>query len=201
MPKIWRKAIENELDEKDVELLNILAEERKFTKDEISNFSNKLKISTKEVKRRINILRKKKILLEDKVSVIDPMRVWDGYYIMLIKASIVPPIISKEIDFPTGWRIENYLDRLKRKEKEMGIRIIRQAYCLQGTEWDVLLIISAPSQDDFVSFFDEVAKEGWMRKGWSFTPVELGGNWVFDPIEVPSVEIFRERVKKIKVKK
>jgi len=201
MPKIWRKAIENELDEKDVELLNILTEERKFTKDEISNFSNKLKISTKEVKRRINILRKKKILLEDKVSVIDPMRVWDGYYIMLIKASIVPPIISKEIDFPTGWRIENYLDRLKRKEKEMGIRIIRQAYCLQGTEWDVLLIISAPSQDDFVSFFDEVAKEGWMRKGWSFTPVELGGNWVFDPIEVPSVEIFRERVKKIKVKK
>jgi len=30
MAKIWRKAIENGLDEKDVKLLNILAEERKF---------------------------------------------------------------------------------------------------------------------------------------------------------------------------
>jgi len=201
MPKIWRKAIENELDEKDIKLLNILAKERKFTEDEIINFSKKLKISVEEIKKRINILKKKKILLEEKTSVIDPMKVWDGYYIMLIKASIVPPIISKEIKFPTGWRIENYLERFKRKEKEMGIKIIRQAYCLQGTEWDILLIISAPSQDDFVHFFDEVAKEGWMRKGWSFTPVELGGNWVFDPIEVPSVKTFRERVKKIRVKR
>jgi len=201
MPKIWRKAIENELDEKDVELLNILTKERKFTQDEITNFSKKLKVSVKELKKRINVLRTKKILLEDKISVVDPMKIWDSYYIMLIKASIVPPIISKEIKFPTGWRIENYLERLKKKEKEMGIRIIRQAYCLQGTEWDILLIISAPSQDEFVSFFDEVAKEGWMRKGWSFTPVELGGNWVFDPIEVPSVKLFRERVKNVRIKK
>jgi len=46
MPKIWRKAIENELDEKDVELLNLLAAERKFEEDEIKGFAKKLKIST-----------------------------------------------------------------------------------------------------------------------------------------------------------
>jgi len=201
MAKIWRKAIENELDEKDVELLNILAEERKFTDDEIKDFSAKLKISTQELKKRIEVLRKKKILVEEKVSMIDPMKIWDAYYIVLIKASIVPPIISKEIKFPTGWRIENYLERLKRREKEMGIEILRQAYCMQGTEWDILLIVSALSQSDYVEFMDELAKEGWIAKGWSMSPVELGNNWIFDPIAVPPLKIFKERVQKIRLKK
>jgi DNA-binding Lrp family transcriptional regulator len=201
MAKIWRKAIEQELDEKDVELLNILADERKFTEDEIKDFSKKLKIPAPEVKKRIEVLKKKKILLEEKVSMIDPMKIWDAYYIVLIKASIVPPIISKEIKFPTGWRIENYLERLKRREKEMGIEILRQAYCMQGTEWDILLIVSALSQSDYVEFMDELAKEGWIAKGWSMAPVELGDNWIFDPIAVPSLKIFKERVQKIKIKK
>jgi DNA-binding Lrp family transcriptional regulator len=201
MSKIWRKAIENELDEKDVELLNILALERNFEENEIKNFATKLKLSAEEVEKRIAVLKKKKILLQDKVSIIDPMMVWDAYYIVLIKASIVPPIISKDVEFPTGWRIETYLERLKGREKEMGLKMIRQAYCLQGTEWDVLLIVSAPSQDEFVEFFDGLAKEGWMAKGWSFIPLEFGRNWIFDPIEMPQVKIFQERVAKIKIKK
>lgn len=201
MAKIWRKAIENELDEKDVELLNILAKERKFTENEIKNFAKKLKISAQGVKKRVKILKKKKILLKDKVSIIDPMKVWDGYYIVLIKASIVPPIISEHIKFPTGWRIENYLERLRKREKKMGIRILRQAYCAQGTEWDVLLIVSALSQSDYVEFMDELAKEGWIAKGWSFIPVELGENWIFDPIAVPPLKIFKERVKNIQIKR
>ncbi len=201
MSKIWRKAIENELDEKDIELLNILASERKFTKEEINGFSKELKVSKEEVKKRIKSLKDKKILVEEKVGVIDPMMVWDGYYIMLVKSSIIPPVISKDIEFPTGWRIETYLERLKGKEKEMGVKMIRQAYCLQGTEWDILLIISASSQDEFVEFFDGLAKEGWITKAWSLIPVELGKNWIFDPIEVPPVKLFKERVKKIKIKK
>lgn len=201
MQKIWRKAIENEFDKKDVELLNLLATERKFEESEIKDFAKKLKISTQEIKKRINILRGKKIILKDKVSVIDPMKVWDGYYIVLVKASLVPPIISENIKFPTGWRIENYLERMKEVEKKMGIRILRQAYCMQGTEWDILLIVSALSQADYVAFMDEFAKEGWMTKGWSMAPVELGENWIFDPIEVPSNKVFQERVKKINIKK
>ncbi len=201
MPRIWRKAIEQELDEKDVELLNILAMERKFSDEEIKEFAKKLKISAQETKKRMETLKKKKILLQDKVSVIDPMKVWDGYYIMLLKATIVPPIISEKIEFPTGWRIETYLERLQRKEKEMGLKMIRQAYCLQGTEWDILLILSAYSQREFTKFFDEIAKEGWMAKGWSFIPMEYGENWIFDPIAMPSSKLFKERVKKIEIKK
>ncbi len=201
MPKIWRKAIENELDEKDVEFLNILAAERKFDENEIKDFAKKLRTSTQGVKKRIEVLKRKKILLQDKVSIIDPMKVWDGYYILLLKSTIVPPIISEKVEFPTGWRIETYLERIKRREKEMGRNMIRQAYCLQGTEWDVLLIVSAPSQGEFVEFFDGLAKEGWIAKGWSFIPVELGENWIFDPIEMPPVKDFKERVAGIKINK
>lgn len=201
MPKIWRKAIENELDEKDVELLNILASERKFGEDEIKDFAKKLKISTQEIKKRVGILKEKKIVLQDKVSIIDPMKVWDGYYIVLIKSTIVPPIISEKVEFPTGWRIETYLKRLQKREKEMGAKIIRQAYCLQGTEWDILLIVSALSQTDFAEFGDELAKEGWIEKVWSFIPMEFGDNWIFDPIEMPTVKDFNERVKNIHIKK
>jgi len=200
MPKIWKKAIEQELDEKDVELLNILAAERKFEESEIKDFAQKLKVSTQEIKERIEILRKKKILFKEKVSVIDPMKVWDGYYIVLVKAHLVPPIISEYIKFPTGWRIENYLERMKKMEEKMKIRILRQAYCMQGTEWDILLVVSALSQAEYIEFMDELVKEGWISKLWSLTPVELGENWIFDPVAVPPVEIFRERVKKIKEK-
>lgn len=200
MPKIWGKAIEQGLDEKDIELLNFLAAERKFKEEELKDLAKKLKISVQKTRKRINILKKKKIILKDKVSVVDPMKVWDGYYIVLIKASLVPPIISENVKFPTGWRIKNYIERMKRVEKKMGIRILRQAYCMQGTEWDILLVVSALSQVDYVEFMDELAKEGWMAKGWSMIPVELGENWIFDPIAVPPVKIFKERVKKIKIK-
>lgn len=201
MPKIWRKAIEQELDEKDVELLNILAKERKFETREIKEFAKKLKVSVQEIKKRLETLKKKKILSKDKVSVIDPMKVWDGYYIVLVKAHLVPPIISEHIEFPTGWRIENYIERLRKREKETGLSIIRQAYCLQGTEWDILLVVTVPSQTDFVEFMDKLTKEGWIGKVWSYIPVEFGENWIFDPIAVPPSKIFKERVKGIKIKK
>ena len=201
MPKIWRKAIEQELDEKDVELLNVLAEERKFTEDEIKTFAKKLKLSPKEIEKRLKVLRDKKILLKDKVSIVDQIKVWDGYYIVLVKATISPPIIGPGLEFPTGWRVEKYIERIKEVEKRMKVNLIRHAYCLQGTEWDILLIVSAQSQREYVAFMDEIAKEGWMSKGWSMTPVELGEQWIFDPIAVPTVKDFKERVLNVKIKK
>ena len=53
MAKIWRKAIEQDLDEKDVELLNILAAERKFEEEEIKDFAKKLKFPLRKSKREL----------------------------------------------------------------------------------------------------------------------------------------------------
>jgi len=49
MPKIWRKAIEQELDEKDVEFLNILAGERKFGEGEIKKLCQKAKLKIEKL--------------------------------------------------------------------------------------------------------------------------------------------------------
>ncbi|MCU0652928.1 MAG: hypothetical protein MUD10_01590 [Candidatus Pacebacteria bacterium] len=198
MPKIWRKAIENELDSKDVEILNLLAAEKKFTTEEIGELAKKTGLVPADVEKRLTALKDKKVLLKDRISVIDPMKIWDGYYVALIKTHLVPPIISEDIKFPTGWRVESYLERLRRREKETGGAIIRQAYCLQGTEYDMMLIVSALSQTDLAEYLDGLTKEGWIERVWSFTPVELGDNWVFDPVAVPANRIFEERVKNIK---
>ena len=59
-------------------------------------------------------------------------------------------------------------------EKNLKLNIVRQVYCMQGTEWDLLLIVTAQSQDEYVEYISELAKEGWITKIWSMIPVELG---------------------------
>ena len=183
--KVWRKALEQGLDEKDVRLLYVLSRERKFSDDDIRVIAKKSEISFEDVKERLAKLRTKGIVLKDQVSIIDQVKIWDGYYIALIKAAIVPPVVGMETKFPTGWNVADYLEGLWKVEKELKLDIIRHAYTLQGTEWDILLILSASSQDEFAGFLSQAAKQGWITKTWSFMPVEYGGKWIFDPIASP----------------
>jgi len=197
MKSIYRKLSEANVDKKDIEILSELARERKFTTQEYKDIASKVGLSINDVKKRIKALSDKKILLKDRVSILDQVRIWDGYYIVLFKAAIQPPVIGLQTKFPTGWALKNYLDGLRIAEKEMNINIIRHAYVLQGTEWDILLIVSAKSQREFVEFSDKLARQGWISKGWSMIPVELGDKWVFDPISSPNpidIEQIKEEI-------
>jgi DNA-binding Lrp family transcriptional regulator len=185
MKSIYRKLTEAGVDKKDIEILSELAKEKKFTEIEYKDLASKVGLSIDEVKKRLEELKSKKILLKDRVSILDQVKIWDGYCIVLVKAAIQPPVIGMETKFPTGWHIGSYMKGLKQVEKEMKINLIRHAYVLQGTEWDIMLIVSAKSQKEMVDFFNKVAKQGWMSKGWSITPIEFGEDWVFDPISSP----------------
>ena len=193
---VWEKALEQDLDQKDVMLLYVLTRERKFSEADVKLVARRTGISVAETKRRLKALRRKKILLKDQVSVIDQIRIWDGYYIALIKAAIKPPVIGMETKFPTGWALKDYLEGLQRVEKKLKLNLIRHAYILQGTEWDILLIISATSQGEFVEFMNEIAKQGWVTKTWSFTPVGYGEKWIFDPISSPDPKKYKTRATK-----
>lgn len=197
MAQIYRKLTEAGVDKKDVEILWELAKERPFSDGELAEIGKKVGLNPEEVKKRIGSLRSKKILLKDRVSILDQVKIWDGYYIALVKAAIQPPIIGMETRFPTGWVIKDYLVGLKKVEKEMGVDLIRHAYNLQGTEWDLLLIVSSRSQIEYVDFMGRVAKQGWISKGWSMTPVELGEDWVFDPVSSPRSEEIAESKKNV----
>lgn len=141
MKSIYRKLTEAGVDKKDIEILSELAKERKFTAEEYKDIASKVGLSADQIKKRIAALSNKKILLKDRVSILDQVRIWDGYYIVLVKAAIQPPVIGMETKFPIAWQIKSYLAGLKQVEKEMKIDLIRHAYILQGTEWDLLLII------------------------------------------------------------
>ena len=197
MTSIYRKLTEAGVDKKDIEILDILASEKKFTEKDYQEIGKKAGISSAEAKKRINALREKKILLKDRVSILDQVKIWDGYYIVLVKAAIQPPVIGMATKFPTGWSINDYLGGLRQVEKEMGIDMIRHAYATQGTEWDILLIVSSKSQKEYVDFIGRVAKQGWISKVWSMTTVELGDKWIFDPISTPNPKKIIQSTEKI----
>ena len=197
MTSIYRKLTEAGVDKKDIEILDVLASEKKFTEKDYQEIGKKVGVRSAEAKKRINALREKKILLKDNVSILDQVRIWDGYYIVQIKAAIQPPVIGMATKFPTGWVINDYLEGLRQVEKDMGVNMIRHAYSTQGTEWDLLLIVSAKSQKEYVEYFSRVAKQGWMSKGWSIIPVELGNRWVFDPVSSPDPKIVIESTEKV----
>lgn len=185
MTQIYRKLTEAGVDKKDVEILWELAKERSFSEQELEEIGQNVGLNSEEVKKRIESLRSKNILLKDRVSILDQVKIWDSYYIVLIKAAIQPPVIGIDTKFPTGWAVKDYLSGLKEVQQEMGIDLIRHAYTLQGTEWDILLVISAQSQKEYVEFVNKVAKQGWISKVWSMIPGEYGDEWIFDPINTP----------------
>jgi|GEM_PF-2700759 len=193
MARIWKKALESGLDEKDAKLLFALTRERKFTNEEIKEIAKEAGLGLEETGQRLEKLKQKKILLKDRVSVVDQLKIWDGYYIALIKAAIKPPVVGMETKFPTGWEIKDYLQGMRQAEKEIGANIIRHAYTLQGTEWDIFLAATASSQDEFAEFLSKVARQGWVTKTWSFTPVEFGGRWIFDPVASPDPKKYRTK--------
>ncbi len=197
MASIYRKLTEASVDKKDVEIMWELAKEKEFSEQEYEALAKKVGIDATEAKNRIKSLREKKILLKDRVSILDQVKVWDGYYIVLVKAAIQPPVIGMETKFPVGWVTKDYLTGLKEVEKEMNIDIIRHAYILQGNEWDIMLVVSTKSQNQLVDFFTRASKQGWISKAWSFTPVEWKEEWIFDPIAAPNPKIIFQKEKTV----
>jgi len=190
---LWKKIIKEKIDEIDLKIMSLLISGRDLSEQEINGIAKKLKIDPHEVRDRISILRKKGILLKTSSALIDPIKLWDEYLIVFIKANLSPPVVGVEIDYPRGWT--EVVERLIETEKRMGISIVRQAYALQGTEWDLLLILTTQDLNEYQEFGENLIKQGWIEKIWSIRPFELKGKWVFDPVEVPSATEYVKNVK------
>jgi len=187
--KIWYKAIDNNLDRKDVELLNILVKEKNFTDNEIGQFSKQLKISTEEVRKRIVILKKKNIILKTNSSVINSVKVWNNYVYVFVKASLKPPVIGMDIEYPTGW--SDMMKRIMKFQKQKKVDMLRVVHGLHGIGgWDLLFILTYNRTDALVELFELLNKEGWITSAESFSPQEYKELYIFDPISVPTPEEF-----------
>jgi DNA-binding Lrp family transcriptional regulator len=197
--KTWTKAIDNNLDRKDVELLNLLVKEQEFTKEELDSLSQKLNISSEELENRIKVLQEKKILLKKKSAIVNTIKIWNNYLYILIKAELKPPIVGLDIDYPTGW--SQMMKRVLKIQEELKVDMIRTAHALHGIGgYDLLLIVSFNQADEFIEFFEDLTREGWIGKAESFAPNEYNDIYIFDPITVPDTKAYESQVED-KVKK
>ena len=191
--KTWYKAIDNKLDKKDIELLNLLIKERELHPEELKKFSQELEISVEDVKKRIDTLKKKNIILKTNSAIINSVKIWNNYVFVLVKATLKPPVVGMDIEYPTGW--SDMIKRIKKFQKENNIDIIRAVYGLHGIDgYDLLLVLSFNDADSFVEMFEVLNKEGWIIKAESFRPIEYKDLYIFDPVNVPKPEEFDREV-------
>lgn len=191
---LWKKVIEEKVDDTDLRILNLLIIGRELADGEIKELAKKLRMDPNKLKDRIAILREKGILLKTNSALVDPIKLWDEYLIVFIKAHLSPPVVGVEINYPRGWT--EIIDRMEETQKKLRIDIVRQAYTLQGTEWDLLLIITAQDLREYQEFAENLIKQGWVEKMWSFRPLELKGRWFFDPTKAPPVAGYEKNVKR-----
>ncbi|MEM3555603.1 MAG: Lrp/AsnC family transcriptional regulator [Candidatus Micrarchaeia archaeon] len=182
--KLYKKISKEKIDAIDLRIMNLLVKEREVSKTELMELSKKVGISLNELRRRIVSLKRRRIIIKTNSAIIDPVRLWDEYLIVFIKANLSPPVVGVEIEYPRGWT--EIIERIIETQKKLGVNIVRQAYSLQGTEWDLLLVVTTQDLDEYQRFGEELIKQGWVEKVWSMRPFELKGKWIFDPVSIPS---------------
>ena len=71
-----------------------------------------------------------------------------------------------------------------RSDESLFNKIVRHAFVTMGTEWDLMLIISTQSIEEYTTFFSQLQQKGFIEKVWGNTIVS-SAEYHFDPISVP----------------
>ena len=188
---LWSKPFEYGLNEIDVKILNVLCTDLKFLKPDFTNISKRTGMTPTEVRRKIKELKNKKIILKERISLIDILKVWDLYLFTFVKTKLETPVEGLEIKTPIGWT--GIMRALIAARNKFDTNTIRQAFTLHGTEWDLFLLRSLNNQVDAEEFLEFIVEEGWVEAGWSGRPSE-GTRYIFDPIGVPNIKEYKEKV-------
>jgi DNA-binding Lrp family transcriptional regulator len=189
----WEKAIKKKIEKQDVELLNWLTKNQKWTQHDIIECGQTLKLGLGEIKQRLKKLKQLKILIQEKSAIINPLPLWDHFLFSLVKAKIHPPVVGIDIRYPRAWT--EMIERLQKTEKEVKVAFsIREVYALIGTEWDILVVSVTNDLENFQKFFEILVKQGWIDKVWTFQPAEMKEKWIFNPIKVPSPSEYKAYV-------
>jgi len=191
--RLWSKPFEYGLDEVDVKILNTLSTDFGFLNSDLAAISRKTGINKAELRMRIRMLKEKKIILKSRVSLIDILKIWDLYLLTFIKTKLETPVEGLKIKTPIGWT--GIMDALISARNKFKTNMIRQAFTLHGTEWDLLLVRTVNDQVDAEEFLEFIVEEGWVEAGWTIRPSE-GVEYIFDPVAAPSLNEYSEMVEK-----
>jgi len=184
---VWGQALALGLDAKDAELLHFLASERKLSGEDLEALSQSLHMDPTEVCAALDNMRRKGLIIKERTSLLNTPRLYDDVYITWIKV---------KLDHTDG-RLKGW-EHISQSFKELALKhrpqIVREAYTMFGTPWDIMIISMANSREDLTRFLDEVAALGWVDTSWTMWASMLPGTWFFNPISIPPLADFRESV-------
>lgn len=197
--EIWFRALESDLDKVDLEILQRLTGGSPKLQEVLIDVASKeiskdLGLPTKAVKNRIAKIRKAKVF-EKIIAQIDPMKIWNYLFFVFMKADLTPPLIGVPLEYPSSWTdLVDYIKEMRVKS-DLARSMIRLAVPLQGTDWDILLLVSTNDRRDLLDLCNELVASKFVEKIWSFSPVE-GGGYIFDLVGIPAKDEFEKRFEK-----
>jgi DNA-binding Lrp family transcriptional regulator len=199
--RIMKRIMEKNLDTKDLEILNTLTQNKFFDKLKdriVEELAKDCAISKKEVNQRINKMRQK-LIIKGFSAIVDPVSIWDNLIFTFVKISLAPPLLEESLveKYPSTWvRLGEILEEFVEKD-EIASKILREAYALIGTEWDLLIITSTNDLSEHREMFERLSKKGFISMARSMFPIE-GAPYIYDPISVPSAEELKQTLTEMK---
>ena len=199
--KIPKRIIENEIEVKDVEILNKLTDAeffREFEGEIARKLAVECVISVEEAEERIKVLKEKGIVKGFSAQV-DQLKIWDNKVFTFVKVSLSPPLLEESIAgrYPTSWVDIGELLRKFVEEDDLAKKILREAYTLVGTEWDLLIITTTNDLSEWREMIERLIGMGFVSMAWSVLPME-GAPYIYRPISCPSSEEVKSALEEIK---
>jgi len=180
---------ENLLDYKDYRVLHGLCEGRTYK--EIAEYVG---VSEKVVNDRIRFMEESKILLRRSFPLIDLIRIWNHVYLAQVKLQLAAPVRLAGIPAPPAW--EDIISTFQKIGRERFNSLVRFAFVPFGTEYDLILLVTAQSLDEYSKFFADLQREANIERVWGSEAVPLAGMH-FNPIGIPDPEMIETSIKEM----
>jgi len=199
--KIPRRLIENDIDLVDVDILNRLTDPKffkRFEKQIARDIAMACNLSADEAKRRIENLKKKKVI-DGYGALVDRLKVWDNMIFTFTKIALAPPLIEVGLaeQYPSTWVAIGEVLRQFIAEDDIAKKILREAYTLIGSEWDLLIITVTNDLGEHREMFERLSKRGYISGATSMFPIQ-GAPYIYRPSSVPLLKEVKQAVSELR---
>lgn len=148
------------------------------------------RISDDEIQRRIDKMKKNKIILKEHSVIVDITKLYNHVYHLYIKLPLyggaVRGVIRETMDWKEG------MQRVLEVNRKYGI--IRYMWAYEGDgEYDLICLVSSPDMETHAKFISDLTKLGIAEKTKTQRCSRPFGVYV-DPISIPSIEDYSKKL-------
>ncbi len=195
---------EGKLDLTDLSILKKLLEGKT-----IKQVSKELQIVEKTVSNRLDSMERNHLLVKRQAPIVDILQLYNYLFITYVKIHLsaaipeittgtrptpIPGATVRSTPPPPSWL--EMLTAIENTDKELFQKLVRYAFVVMGTEWDLVLIMSTQSIEEYTKFFSQLQSKGFIEKVEGHTVVTYAG-YHYDPIAVPDPEEVVEGLKHV----